>query len=586
MAGFGCSARRCERPTIRLSRVVLTLLPVMLLMPSAAVACPSWSGVAAMNGTATTNFQGTASGSDNEGGTLVIALSRAGKVNVLLPKRIPPTGDASTEFIGATSGGSLHVNDTSTDTFTSTAGSQSGDGPVVTSTTLGDLASLVLDRASCTYQLHIGFSVRTSSAGELPFGQDLGAGGFAITPVRPIPASLALVGSATVPVYYECVDFSPSPSGGCYGEDEGLNTASNWGGEYHLLKSCGSVVASNCNFGGQEGTASFSWNLSPTISSAQGCSVSGGGGVTSALRLGAGPEAGIAEGPIQHCSCSEDASGTYKCVCTPLSTCDQDKAAAKQRKKEWSKNLTLVFTGAAGVFAFAGAAYAFVPGAQVAALEMVALAGGASFAAVKSSYMAEDDPPDRNWRSIATAQPTGPTKVKAGGVVSANQAASASAVLSQIARVNGLDQAFLVSNNRRASASKARATLWVKRQTQAMGRYAIKAADAIGKLVTLIQQAQATLSAPLPPLTTQDLKQAALGVAAHGLPTSLTSLWSKYRLPASLLAKVKKRVQSRTPPTRYASSVYGVLGQPTLLADLQSEGDALRLYGQLLLAVG
>ena len=124
----------------------------------------------------------------------------------------------------------------------------------------------------------------------------------------------------------------------------------------------------------------------------------------------------------------------------------------------------------------------------------------------QSSYMAEDDPPDRNWRSIATAQPAGPTKVKAGGVVSANQAASASAVLSQIARVNGLDQAFLVSNNRRASASKARATLWVKRQTQAMGRYAIKAADAIGKLVTLIQQAQATLSAPLPPLTTQDLE--------------------------------------------------------------------------------
>ena len=237
MLGFGRSARGCERPAIRLARIVLTLLPVMLLMPSVAVGCPSRSGVTAMKGTATTSFQGTASGSDNEGGTLVISLSRGGTVNVLFPKRVPPTGDGSTEFLGATGGGSLHVNDTSTDTFTSTAGSQSGDGPVVTSTTLGDLASVVLDRAACTYQLHIGFSVQTSTTGELPFTQDPGGGGFAITPVRPIPANLALVGAATVPVYSDCGSSGASPPGGCYGAALGLSGPSNWEGEYDLLKS-------------------------------------------------------------------------------------------------------------------------------------------------------------------------------------------------------------------------------------------------------------------------------------------------------------------------------------------------------------
>ena len=542
MLGFGRSARGCERPAIRLARIVLTLLPVMLLMPSVAVGCPSWSGVTAMKGTATTSFQGTASGSDNEGGTLVISLSRGGTVNVLFPKRVPPTGDGSTEFLGATGGGSLHVNDTSTDTFTSTAGSQSGDGPVVTSTTLGDLASVVLDRAACTYQLHIGFSVQTSTTGELPFTQDPGGGGFAITPVRPIPANLALVGAATVPVYSDCGSSGASPPGGCYGAALGLSGPSNWEGEYDLLKSCGSVVAAICNFGGQEGTASFSWNISPSISSAQGCSVSGGG-VTRAVRLRTG-------GPLAH-----PADGT---------TCQQEQQKTSQKAKRFARAVSLVAGAGAIASTFLGVIEAFGPGTQIAGAVNAGVGAGLAAVALYANEV-RSDPPDPNWRSIAKATPIGPTSVPAIGFLGATGASALDGVLRRWRQSTGWSTPSSSLTTARARheppttpcGSRARPTQWVvlppaqrRRSTSWSRRYGA---------------AQSTLDVGFPGLAPPRIKRSEALVRAHGLPASFVRLARKYRVPGSLLAAAtRRRFKSGAAPPSYATSSYGVLSYPPL----------------------
>jgi hypothetical protein len=246
-----------------LAGVVSVLLPVMLATPAIAAACPHWSNVKAFRGDADTAFDGTATGSDNNGGTVTVGLDRAGSVKIDLGGRIPKSGSAMTEFLGGTGGGILRVDDTYADTGggTSTTGRQTADGPGVRDG-FSNLAFLVLSPSSCTYQLHISFGVVTTSTGDWPSPPDPGAGGVAITPVRHIPSNLKLFGTVDVPAYYEGCAGS-APHGGCY-EFSGLRGGYAWAQEFDMLKTCGSVVASSCAPEGQEGTATVSWSISPS----------------------------------------------------------------------------------------------------------------------------------------------------------------------------------------------------------------------------------------------------------------------------------------------------------------------------------
>jgi len=236
---------------------------VLLATPAAAAACPKWSAVKAFRGSADTAFDETATGSDNNGGTVTVELNRSGSVNIDLGGRIPKSGSGQTEFLGGTGGGILRVGDNYTDTNAgqSTTGKQTADGPGVHDG-FSNLAFLVLHPSSCTYQLDISFGVKTTSTGDWPTAPDPGAGGVAITPERHIPSNLKLVGTADVPAYYDGCAGS-SPSGGCY-EFAGLEGGYEWAQQFDMLKTCGSVVASSCSPEGQDGTATFSWSISPS----------------------------------------------------------------------------------------------------------------------------------------------------------------------------------------------------------------------------------------------------------------------------------------------------------------------------------
>lgn len=235
-------------------------LVLLMAIPAAASACPNWARVKAFHGHADTAFDESTSGSDNGGGTVTVELHRSGSVKIDMSTRVPKHGSGRTEFLGGSHGGILRVHDTYTDDTGSGSitGEQTADGPGVHPS----LTFLELHPSSCTYQLHMMFSVKATSSGEWPSPPDLGAGGVAVTPARHIPSNLKLFGTADVPAYYDGCSGRPH-HGGCY-EFEGFLSRYAWPQEFDMLKTCGSIVATSCGPSGQkEGTASFSWSLSP-----------------------------------------------------------------------------------------------------------------------------------------------------------------------------------------------------------------------------------------------------------------------------------------------------------------------------------
>jgi hypothetical protein len=259
----GLFRRMRERRPVRLVAVCCGLLPVLLAAPAIANACPKWSKVKAFRGGVFTAVDESASGSDNNGGTVTVELDRSGSVHVDFPRRTPKSGSRLTEFLGGTGGGKLSVHDTYVDDDQGqlTTGQQNADGPDVADNPM-DLSFLVLYPSSCTYQLHVSFAVETTSTGDWPMPPDPGAGGVAVTPRRRIPSNLQLHGVEEVPAYYEGCAGS-NPEAGCY-EYAGLDGGYEWAQEFDMLKTCGSVVASSCGPEGQrEGSATVNWNIKP-----------------------------------------------------------------------------------------------------------------------------------------------------------------------------------------------------------------------------------------------------------------------------------------------------------------------------------
>jgi len=244
-------------------------------VPAAARACPSWAHIKGFQGHSTTDFTGTASGSDNAGGTVSVELSRSGIAAIKLVARIPKSGSGPVEFLGATTASvvgatatSIDVSDTYSDKLpngTITA-RQDASGASLAKTP-GDIAFMTFDPGKCTYQLHFGFAVKTTSTGqfaESALGHpDNGAGASVITPPRKIPHGFKLHGTATVPVFYDCS--TGNHPNGCY-EYTGLGPAYAWPEEYDILKTCNSIVATSCGASGtHEGSATIGWTLKPAV---------------------------------------------------------------------------------------------------------------------------------------------------------------------------------------------------------------------------------------------------------------------------------------------------------------------------------
>ena len=162
----------------------------------------------------------------------------------------------------------IFVADTYTDSISGseTTGGENASAPDDDSIPLGSQSYLVLNPAGRTYQLEVSFAVHTTSTGSWPTPPDAGAGGIVYSPKKHIPASLKLSGNVTVPAYYDGCAGKPPP-GGCY-EFAGMpGGGSSWVQEFDTLKSCGSSQPSpsGCPDGEQEGTAQFSWSLTPTV---------------------------------------------------------------------------------------------------------------------------------------------------------------------------------------------------------------------------------------------------------------------------------------------------------------------------------
>ena len=277
------------------------------------------------------------------------------------------------------------------------------------------LASLASESALggvCNYQLLVGWAIPTTESRSWPNPPDTNPEVYESgrTSVIPIPASLNLSGTVTVPAY----ESDPGRDEGFYGIGSDSFTQ-----QFEILQECHATVASSCVPPGQpDGTATISWNFFQY--------------------------AGIAFGAI------------------------------------------------AGV---AGALEAPGP-----AISTGLVSAGLLWASTRAGGIA-DDPPDPQWRSIFTPQLVGPTRVTANGFLDRTAAAALSAILEEMAKLSGLEQALTVSFDRRSSALAAHSPVFVKRQTDAMGRYAIQSAAAIRTLVSLIQDSKATLSAPLPSFT-------------------------------------------------------------------------------------
>jgi hypothetical protein len=542
--------------------------------PIAAGACPSYAKVKAFHGFGSARFVESASGSDSIGGNVSVSLDHSA-TGIQYPSVTPAQGERHRVFIGKAKGGAVGVNDHYTQDDSPgpvTTGAQTASGPTVTG-----VAEIGFSPSGCTYVVSFSFGIATTSSGNWPnngpsqFTPDLGVTGTAFSPVSPVPADLKLSGSATVDV-----NTNPTIGKGNY-VPLGLDARNQWWNELDDLQDAKGLP---------DGTATISWNFSPG-SGVNSCSVGGGGttaGAAAQRRARVAQKARLAR-VVRRVrsltSASRDPRArTAQATCGVNACCyektkEEMKADAKESARGF-RNTTYV-TGAIAI----GLGLVSKPLGAVLGLITIAVNYGAGSA---SDVVAE--PPDPNWRSIVKARPIGLVRAPANGFLGPAGTAALNAILRQLAIVNGLEHAFFVSHNRETSAKAAHSALWVKRQTAAMGRFAIQAGQAINQLITLVQQSRATLSNSFPTLTPADLKHEAAYVRAHGLPTSFVRLAHKSGLSAATLDAIKRRILAGTGLPSYATSIDGILSNPALISAEQAEANGLQAYGQLLLATG
>jgi hypothetical protein len=456
-------------------------------------------------------------------------------------------GHGFVTFGGGPEGGSVAVNDSyqfaTSNGANNDSGEQTAGGP-----TLGFPAaanggiSFYPAQFGCRYGVMFSFAIATRQIGDWPYGPgdthpDGEAIGLIYTPERPIPANLQLSGTATVGW-----EADPSAGNGSYRATVTGNSA--WAHEYTTLARASGMAP---------GTATISWNFSRGTGPPTSCS------------LGGGTTASAASDPLAR---------TAQQTCQP--PVDQKKLAAKKA----ARIEVYAFTALAGLSGLLAAASA--PSVVGGVFWATGVAVFGVFAA--HAGLVVGDPPNVNWRSIARARLIGPLRAPSAGFLRPASRAAFDAILHEMATVNGLEDAFYVSHNRETSATVAHNSVWINRQTAAMGRFAVQAARAINQLVTSIEQSKSTLSTPFPRLTAANLQHAAQYVHAHGLPTSLAKLARKDGLSAGILAAIERRIVPGKPLPYYAASIYGILSNPSLINAARAEADALLAYGQLLAA--
>ncbi len=231
-------------------------------MQHAAAGCPSLARVASFNALVNSvSFSGSVTGkAPGAGGTETIGLLRdASNLRVTLGGKVAgplPGFGVVTFFSGKSKTGAVSAKDTF---------AMSGGGPKGTVNAIGLpkllSATVLLSSKLCAYQLMVTYVVKNNFTGDAAIKPGLSITGSAITPRRPIPASLKLSGVATIHSYLSgCARSTPPDPQGCF------QFGGSWALDFDTLERCGSIVAVNCGPPDKpEGTAHIRWSASPTF---------------------------------------------------------------------------------------------------------------------------------------------------------------------------------------------------------------------------------------------------------------------------------------------------------------------------------
>ncbi len=235
-------------------------LAVCAAMPAGASACASLAGVKSFHGSAQMAFAVAATGEDpGEGGIETITLNRVAtglKVN-LDDKDL---GKKDTLFDGKVSGGNVSVGDTFNNSDDGFTGQETYNGPVTNSLPGYGSAFVTIDHRKnmCRYAVVIGYGATTEFSGDEEVKPPPTVGATASSGPVPVPDSLQLSDSRSLPAYLSCANETVPEA--CFDFGGG------WMTEFATLALCHSVEAVNCSSDtAPVGTASFSWNLSPTF---------------------------------------------------------------------------------------------------------------------------------------------------------------------------------------------------------------------------------------------------------------------------------------------------------------------------------
>ncbi len=221
--------------------------------------CPDYSKVTAYNGTASFSFSASASYSDDQNDQESISLEQSA-TSLGLNLTGNPSDPTNSSFTGSGTTGSVSVNDL--DTFfdpglpaTSTANATANGAPDPTNSQ----EAVTFDPSACTYNVQITGAIATNYASTGPEPHPIDDGGItdvALSPTLPIPQGLSLSGSQSLPVYLSPPQTTQAIAGGYFT----FPPTDSWAQEFATVDGAG--------LQGQLGTASFTWSLSPVMSSA------------------------------------------------------------------------------------------------------------------------------------------------------------------------------------------------------------------------------------------------------------------------------------------------------------------------------
>lgn len=287
-----------NRRAVALAAVLVTAATTVLAARAPAAEARSCAQAARLLNTGLTGtgglsyVSGAFSKKDGDGDeTQTMSLDHhASGVRFVLPK--PQQGSGGVDVFGQPSGGTVTINDTFNDTGEGNDHDNDGDGaaPGQAQQTYdgpskpGNSSEVMLhvNASDCTYDIGFGFAVPSSTthSGSALFGTQSGEQDQAFSPAEPIPTNLHLSATATI---------HPSGSGGCQRACYDLSGDPDWGGTLDTLTS-----------GSDPGTATITWDLSPTSARSGGCLVPHLRGLTKSQAASELRSAGCKLGRIRH----------------------------------------------------------------------------------------------------------------------------------------------------------------------------------------------------------------------------------------------------------------------------------------------